>query len=58
MILEPLKILSESWKSPENLFLKKGTNPVFRMQQQFYFLIFMGEVIPKRGEDKGGEKSL
>ena len=26
-ILEPLKIQSESWKSPGNLFLKKGTNP-------------------------------
>ena len=23
-----LKNQSESWKSPENLFLKKGTNPV------------------------------
>ena len=34
---------SESWKSPENLFWKKVTNPAFRMQQ-FYFLIFMGEV--------------
>ena len=28
-ILEPLKNQSEPWKSPGNLFLKKGTNPVF-----------------------------
>ena len=27
-ILEPLKNQSESWKSPGNLFLKKGMNPV------------------------------
>ena len=26
-ILEPLKNQSESWKSPGNLFVKKGTNP-------------------------------
>ena len=28
-ILEPLKNQSESWKSPGNLCLKKGTNPVY-----------------------------
>ena len=28
MCYGPLKILSETWKSPENLFLKKGTNPM------------------------------
>ena len=32
---------SESWKSPQNLFWKKVSNPVFRMQQ-VYFLIFKG----------------
>ena len=37
MILEPLKNQFESWKSPGNLFLTKGTNPVqeiirFRVQ--------------------------
>ena len=42
---------SESWKSPENLFWKKVTNPVFRMQQ-FYFLIFVEEV--KVGGGGGG----
>ena len=42
---------SESWKSPENLFWKKVTNPIFRMQQ-FSFLIFMGEV--KGGGGGGG----
>ena len=30
VILEPLKNQSESWKSPGNLFLKKGTNPVLK----------------------------
>ena len=34
-------IKSDSWKSPENLFLKKVANPVFRMQQ-FYFFNFHG----------------
>ena len=29
-ILEALKNQSESWKSPGNLFLNKGTNPVKR----------------------------
>ena len=28
-ILQSWKNQSESWKSPGNLFLKKGTNPVF-----------------------------
>ena len=27
LILEPLKNQSESWKSPGNMSLKKGTNP-------------------------------
>ena len=39
-------VKSESWKSPENLFWKIVANPVLRMQP-FYFLIFMGQVIPK-----------
>ena len=30
LILDALKNQSESWKSPGNLFLNKGTNPVFR----------------------------
>ena len=29
LILEPLKNQYESWKSPGNLLLKKGTNPVY-----------------------------
>ena len=31
-ILEPFKSQSESWKSPGNLFLKKGMNPVNKSQ--------------------------
>ena len=55
-------VKSESWKSPENLFWKKVANPVFRMQQ-FYFLIFMGEVIQKfrvqgGAAARGQEKNL
>ena len=54
---------SESWKSPDNLFWKKVANPVYRNMQQFYFLIFMGEVIPKfrvqgGGQQEGQEKKL
>ena len=49
-------VKSESWKSPENFFSKKVAHPVFRMQQ-FYFLIFMGEVIPKiEGTGWGGSR--
>ena len=35
-ILEPSKNQFESWKSPGNLFLKKGTNPG---SQQWFFLL-------------------
>ena len=34
-ILESWKNQSESWKSPGNLFLKKGTNPVFTEIDKF-----------------------
>ena len=40
-------VKSESWKSPEHLFWKKVANRVFKMQQFYFLIIFMGEVIPK-----------
>ena len=37
-MLEPMKNQSESWKSSENLFLKKGTNPGLSMIQLYHEL--------------------
>ena len=45
-ILEPLKNQSEFWKSPGNLFLKKGTNPAFceKLWPKSWKCIFKPEV--------------
>ena len=55
-ILEPLKNQSESWKSPGNLFLKKGMNLVVSAPdsgpgwnpQQGYFVVFLGKTLNAR----------
>ena len=38
-ILEALKNQSESWKSTGNLFLKKGTNPVYMSVDSIMILL-------------------
>ena len=44
-ILEPLKNLSESWKSPGNLFLKKGANPVEKpLSKEMQGLVFQNKL--------------
>ena len=36
-----IRSLEKSWKSPGKLFLKKGTNPVFRKLKLFHTLLWV-----------------